>query len=101
MRKMKTTLIKTMGESLLSGTECLVPIKRKKIDETPIYGIRSKINTFNPIWANLHIYVKMAKDIWHAQSWKEKFFVPFARTGWQPASLSIPADKDDFDPMNI
>ena len=43
----------------------------------------------------------MAKDIWHAQSWKEKFFVPFARTGWQPASLSIPADKNDFDPTTF
>ena len=69
--------------------------------ETPIYGIRGKINTFNPIWANLHIYVKMINDIWHAQSWKEKFFVPFARTGWQPASLSIPADKDDFNPTTF
>ena len=75
--------------------------KEEEDDETPIYGIRSKINTFNPIWANLHIYVKMAKDIWHAQNWKEKFFVPFARTGWQPASLAIPADKDDFDPTTF
>ncbi|MDC0207712.1 sterol desaturase family protein [Pseudomonadota bacterium] len=75
--------------------------KEEEDHETPIYGIRGKINTFNPIWANLHIYVKMAKDIWHAQSWKEKFFVPFARTGWQPASLSIPADKDDFDPTTF
>ncbi|MDC0062200.1 sterol desaturase family protein [Pseudomonadota bacterium] len=75
--------------------------KEEEDHETPIYGIRSKINTFNPIWANLHIYVKMAKDIWHAQSWKEKFFVPFARTGWQPASLAIPADKDDFDPTTF
>ena len=75
--------------------------KEEEDHETPIYGIRGKINTFNPIWANLHIYVKMAKDIWHAQSWKEKFFVPFARTGWQPASLAIPADKDDFDPTTF
>jgi sterol desaturase/sphingolipid hydroxylase (fatty acid hydroxylase superfamily) len=75
--------------------------KEEEDHETPIYGIRGKINTFNPIWANLHIYVKMAKDIWHAQSWKEKFFVPFARTGWQPTSLSIPADKDDFNPSTF
>ena len=75
--------------------------KEEEDHETPIYGIRGKINTFNPIWANLHIYVKMAKDIWHSKSWKEKFFVPFARTGWQPTSLSIPADKDDFDPTTF
>ncbi len=27
--------------------------------------------------------------------------MPFARTGWQPTSLSIPADKDDFDPTTF
>tara|TARA_Y100000739_G_C20413310_1_gene375499 strand:- start:147 stop:752 length:606 start_codon:yes stop_codon:yes gene_type:complete len=75
--------------------------KEEEDHETPIYGIRGKINTFNPVWANLHIYAKMAKDIWHSKSWKEKFFVPFARTGWQPTSLSIPADKDDFDPTTF
>ena len=52
--------------------------KEEEDHETPIYGIRGKINTFNPIWANLHIYVKMAKDIWHSKSWKEKFFVPLS-----------------------
>ena len=43
----------------------------------------------------------MLKDIWHAQSWKEKFFVLLARTGWQPTSLSIPAEKDYFNPMTF
>ena len=68
---------------------------------TPIYGIRSKIDTFNPIWANLHIYVKMFKDIWYAQSLKEKFFVPFARTGWQPSTSSMAVEKDDFNPATF
>jgi alkylglycerol monooxygenase len=70
----------------------------KEEDEAvaPIYGIRGKINTFNPIWANLHVYVKMFKDVWYAQSWKEKFFVPFAKTGWQPSSLSVALEKDNF-----
>jgi hypothetical protein len=43
----------------------------------------------------------MIKDVWYAQSWKEKFFVPFARTGWQPTSLSIKADKDEFNPLTF
>ena len=68
---------------------------------TPIYGIRSKIDTFNPIWANLHIYVKMFKDIWYAQSLKEKFFVPFARTGWQPSASYMAVEKDDFNPATF
>ena len=75
--------------------------KEEEYCEAPIYGIRGSINTFNPVWANLHIYMKMVKDIWYAQNWKEKFFVPFARTGWQPSTLSIQADKDEFNPTTF
>ena len=75
--------------------------KEEEEQEAPIYGIRSKINTFNPIWANLHIYMKMAKDVWYARSWKEKLFVPFARTGWQPSASSMAVEKDDFNPATF
>jgi len=75
--------------------------KEEDENEIPIYGIRGKINTFNPIWANLHIYVDIFKDIWNARSWKEKIFVPFAKTGWKPSSLPNPATKDDFNPATF
>lgn len=75
--------------------------KEEDENEIPIYGIRGKINTFNPIWANLHIYVDIFKDIWNARSWKEKIFVPFAKTGWKPLSLPTPATKDDFNPATF
>ena len=70
--------------------------KEEDENEAPIYGIRGTLNTFNPIWANLHIYFSMAKDIWNAQNWKDKFFVPFARTGWKPSSLPEQPAKDNF-----
>jgi len=38
--------------------------KEEDESEAPIYGIRGTLNTFNPIWANLHVYFSMAKDIW-------------------------------------
>jgi len=75
--------------------------KEEDISEAPIYGIRGKIDTFNPIWANLHIYVNMLQDIWSAKKWKEKLFVPFARTGWRPSSLPNSIRKDDFDPVTF
>ncbi len=75
--------------------------KEEDNSEAPIYGIRGKIDTFNPIWANLHIYVNMLEDIWSAKSWKEKAFVPFARTGWRPSSLPNSIRKDDFNPVTF
>ena len=52
--------------------------------EPCVYGIRSSINTFNPIKANLHIYSKILGEIKNAKSWKDKLYSPFARTGWEP-----------------
>ncbi len=75
--------------------------KEEDNSEAPIYGIRGKIDTFNPIWANLHIYVNMLEDIWSAKRWKEKLFVPFARTSWRPSSLPNSIRKDDFDPVTF
>ena len=65
-------------------------------NEACIYGIRSTLNTFNPIWANLHVYVKIAKEMWLSKSWKEKFYAPFAKTSWTPESLPIKVSKDNF-----
>ncbi len=70
--------------------------KEEDDNEAPIYGIRGTLNTFNPIWANLHIYTSIVKDIWYAQNWKEKFLVLFAKTGWKPKSLANQPAKDEF-----
>ena len=52
--------------------------------EPCVYGIRSSINTFNPVKANLHVYFKILGEIKNAKSWKDKLYSPFARTGWEP-----------------
>lgn len=61
-----------------------------------VYGIRGSLQTFNPIWANLHIYVKILKEMITAKDWKEKLYAPFARTSWQPLSVSSPIAKEKF-----
>ena len=65
-------------------------------NEPCIYGIRGTLNTFNPIWANLHVYIKIIKEMWSSQDWKDKLYAPFARTGWSPKSLPYQIEKDNF-----
>ena len=65
-------------------------------NEPCIYGIRGTLNTFNPIWANLHVYVKIMREMWSSRDWKDKFYAPFARTGWSPKSLPYQIEKDNF-----
>jgi sterol desaturase/sphingolipid hydroxylase (fatty acid hydroxylase superfamily) len=61
-----------------------------------IYGIRGTLNTFNPIWANFHVYIKIMREMWSSQDWKDKLYAPFARTGWSPKSLPYQIEKDNF-----
>ena len=65
-------------------------------DEPCIYGIRGTLNTFNPIWANLHVYVKIMREMWSSQDWKDKLYAPFARTGWSPKRLPYQIEIDNF-----
>ena len=67
-------------------------------NEVCIYGIRSTLNTFNPIWANLHVYAKIAQEMWFSKDWIDKLYAPFARTSWTPNSLPFKSYKDDFNP---
>ena len=66
-------------------------------NEACIYGIRGTLNTFNPIWANLHIYVKIIKEMWLSHDWQDKLYAPFARTGLIPQSFPEKIEKENFD----
>ena len=70
--------------------------QEEKKDEPCVYGIRGPLNTFNPIWANFHIFIKMIKDMWQAHTWKEVFYVPFAKTGWSPGKPLEDSYKENF-----
>jgi len=72
---------------------------QEELDEEPcIYGIRGQLNSWNPVWANLHYYWAMAKDCWHARSWLDKITVWFAHPGWRPADVAARFPKPTYDP---
>ena len=72
---------------------------QEELDEEPcIFGIRGQLNSWNPVWANLHYYVAMAKDSWHAASWSDKVRVWFAPPGWRPADVAARFPKRPYDP---
>jgi len=57
-------------------------------DEAPVYGILGPLRSWNPLWANLHIYAQMWRDAWYARSWSDKWRVLWAPTGWRPADVA-------------
>lgn len=55
--------------------------------DKPIYGIRKALKSWNPLWANVHVYSQLGKDCWHAQRWQDKLLIWFKRTGWRPSDV--------------
>ncbi|ABG42773.1 conserved hypothetical protein [Paraglaciecola sp. T6c] len=56
-------------------------------EEPPIYGIRKALHSWNPIYANTHVYQQLIKDSWRTKAWSDKFKVWFGKTGWRPADM--------------
>jgi len=55
--------------------------------EACIYGIRKPLNSYNPFWANVHVYWSTLLDSWHAERWQDKIKVWFKGPGWRPTGL--------------
>jgi alkylglycerol monooxygenase len=66
--------------------------------DKPIYGIRKALKSWNPLWANVHVYAQLGNDCWHANRWQDKILIWFKRTGWRPADVeqNYPLSKVDL-----
>jgi sterol desaturase/sphingolipid hydroxylase (fatty acid hydroxylase superfamily) len=56
-------------------------------EDEPVYGITKPLNSWNPLWANVHVFVQIAKDAWRARRWMDKLRIVFGRPGWRPPEL--------------
>ena len=53
-----------------------------------VYGTRKALNSWDPLWANVHGYTDLLKDSWHTQRWSDKLRVWFKHPGWRPADVA-------------
>ena len=56
--------------------------------DPPVYGTRSPLRSWNPLWANAEVYWKAAVDAWHAERWRDKLWVWLKPPGWRPADVA-------------
>jgi len=64
--------------------------------DRPVYGTRSPLRSWNPLWANAEVYWKTAQDAWHAKRWRDKLLVWLKPPGWRPADVSARFPRPDF-----
>ena len=98
----KDYIDKNYGGLLIVWDRLFGTFKEEDEQLQPIYGIRSPLNSWNPLWANIHIFISMARDAWLTARWSDKFRVLWARTGWRPADVAAryPAEKSDLNSFN-
>jgi sterol desaturase/sphingolipid hydroxylase (fatty acid hydroxylase superfamily) len=70
-------------------------------DEEPVYGITTPLASWNPIWANVHVYVAIARDAWRTERWGDKARVIFGHPGWKPADLGQPVAPKPVSPSTF
>ena len=78
---------KNYGGLLIIWDRLFGTFKAEDEKQQAIYGIRVPLQSWNPIWANLHIFAGMLRDIWHTNFWSDKFRVLWSKTGWHPQDM--------------
>jgi hypothetical protein len=56
--------------------------------EEPVYGITRPLNSWNPLWANLHYWVELAETARQAPYWWDKIKIWFMPLGWTPRGVA-------------
>ena len=56
-------------------------------EEEPVYGLVKPSNSWNPLWANLHVWNELFRDAWLAPRWSDKLRIWFMPPGWRPEGL--------------
>jgi sterol desaturase/sphingolipid hydroxylase (fatty acid hydroxylase superfamily) len=56
-------------------------------EEEPVYGLTKPLNSWNPLWANLHVWRDLFRDAWLAPRRIDKLRIWFMPQGWRPAGL--------------
>jgi alkylglycerol monooxygenase len=79
---------KNYGGLLIVWDRLFGTFAEERDDQAPVYGILGPLRSWNPLWANLHVYAQMLRDARHARSWADKWHVLWARTGWRPADAA-------------
>ncbi len=69
--------------------------------EAPVYGITKALRSFNPMWAQVHYWIEMARVSIVAPRWRDKLKVWVASPAWHAEGVpapAIPVERVKYDP---
>lgn len=69
--------------------------------EPCVYGTRSPLRSWDPLWANAEVYVALGKETLRARRWRDKLLVWLKPPGWQSPEMAAGAPKPTFDIRSV
>ncbi len=73
---------------------------KEEEDSIPaVYGVRTVLHSWNPLWANLQIYWQMICDAIHTRNRSDSWKIWWSPTGWRPADVieRYPVEKSKLE----
>ncbi len=54
--------------------------------DEPVYGLTTPLRSWNPLWAQLHQYIDIARKVRRAATWHDRWMYVFGSPGWRTAA---------------
>lgn len=70
-------------------------------EEEPVYGITKPLGTWNPIWANIHVFAEIFRNAKRTRRWRDKLKVVFGPPSWLPADIGPPVVAREVSPATF
>jgi sterol desaturase/sphingolipid hydroxylase (fatty acid hydroxylase superfamily) len=90
-------LDKNYGGILVVWDRLFGTFQEEDAAEPCVYGTRSPLRSWNPLWANLQVYRELVLDSWRARSWADKLRVWLRPPGWRPSDVAARWPQQAFD----
>lgn len=90
-------LDKNYGGILILWDRLFGTFIEERDDETIVYGTRSPLRSWNPVWANLEVYKAIWTDARRARRVRDKLRIWLARPGWKPVDVAERFPAAPFD----
>lgn len=58
-------------------------------EEEPHFGLATPLQSWNPLWAQVHYFVKLFKLAWKAPKWTDKIKLWFMPPAWAPEGIKF------------
>ncbi|MBV8621076.1 MAG: sterol desaturase family protein [Curvibacter sp.] len=65
--------------------------------EPCVYGTRSPLDSWDPLWANAEVYWALLRDAWRTRRWRDRLQIWWRPPGWQPADVAQRFPRPAFD----